>query len=80
MPDRMDYANEFARQVDKEMKGDLMAKPKINDIGVESYNLYVHYKKEDHVLLIGAFSAMGWIEALVKDYLPEHLTFTMVEI
>lgn len=80
MPDRMAYANEFARKVDKEMK----ETPMIDDIGNESYFLYLHYKNDNHVLLVGSFSANGWIKSLVRAYLAndpfETLTFTMVEI
>jgi len=57
-----------------------MPQPKIDEIGIERYHLYVHYKDDNHVLFIGAFAAPGWIKALVKDYALEHLTFTMVEI
>lgn len=80
MPDRMDYANEFAKKVDKEMK----EKPTIDDIGNESYYLYLHYKKDNYVLLIGTFAATGWIKSLAEVYLANDsfgtFTFTMVEI
>ena len=80
MPDIIDYANEFAKQVDKEMK----ETPTIDDIGNESYFLYLHYKKDNHVLFIGSFAATGWIKSITGAYLendsPGALTFTMVEV
>ncbi len=84
MPDRMDYANEWAKQINEAMKEDLMETPTINDIGIESYHLYVHYKKNNHVLFVGSFTANGWITSLIEGYLVndslESLTFTMVEV
>ncbi len=80
MPDRADYYNEWAKQIDKEMK----ETPTIDDIGNESYFLYLHYKKDNHVLFVGTFAANGWIQSTVRGYLEndpfETLTFTMVEI
>lgn len=55
----------------------------IDDIGNESYYLYLHYKKDNHVLLVGTFAATGWIKSLAREYLKDDsfgtLTFTMVE-
>lgn len=57
---------------------------KIEDVGNESYSLYLHYKNDNHVLFIGNVTATGWIKSFVRDYLEGDpfgtLTFTMVEI
>ena len=80
MPDRMDCASEFSKQIDKEMK----KTPTIDDIGKESYFLYLHYKNDNYVLFVRIFTATGWIKSLVETYLESDpfgiLTFTMVEI
>lgn len=58
-----------------------MPKQTIDDIGRESYALFVQYKKDDYVLFVGAFATISWIESLVSKYSEDDIfTFTMVEI